>query len=187
MDANPYAPPTAKVADRETVEHGLKHRSVWLMIVFFFLTLGLYYPIWFFRRRKALNRLDSPRKVDLWPLLLWLAYFVIEFVLNFLAAPRPVSELIGPLGDACMMLLKLTVAIAMLVQCFRIRDIIQDHATPPADPDVRFTQQVELSGVMTFFFSIFYLQWAINKYIVGAEPRMTVDGARPALGDAPGT
>jgi hypothetical protein len=29
---------------------------------------------------------------------------------------------------------------------------------------------VKLSGLMTFFFSIFYLQYAINKYVVGARP-----------------
>jgi len=28
--------------------------------------------------------------------------------------------------------------------------------------------------VMTFFFSIFYLQWAINKYVVGAVTRWIV-------------
>jgi hypothetical protein len=28
---------------------------------------------------------------------------------------------------------------------------------------------VKLSGLMTFFFSIFYLQWAINRYVVGAQ------------------
>jgi len=35
----------------------------------------------------------------------------------------------------------------------------------------RFTvgvvEPVQLSGLMTFFFSIFYLQWAINKYVGG--------------------
>jgi uncharacterized membrane protein len=25
---------------------------------------------------------------------------------------------------------------------------------------------VKLSGLMTFFFSIFYLQWAINRYVI---------------------
>ena len=30
-----------------------------------------------------------------------------------------------------------------------------------------FVEHVRLSGLMTFFFSIFYLQWAINRYIVG--------------------
>jgi hypothetical protein len=34
-----------------------------------------------------------------------------------------------------------------------------------------FTQPVRLSGLMTFFFSIFYLQWAINRYVVAAAPQ----------------
>ena len=42
MESNPYAPPTAHVADREPETHGLKHRSVWLMIVFTLISLGLY-------------------------------------------------------------------------------------------------------------------------------------------------
>lgn len=33
-----------------------------------------------------------------------------------------------------------------------------------------FVEQVQLSGLMTFFFSIFYLQWAINRYVVGDHP-----------------
>ena len=62
MDANPYAPPTATVADLSRVP--LKRRSVFLMIVFTILTLGFYLPIWFLRRREGLNQLDSPRKLQ---------------------------------------------------------------------------------------------------------------------------
>jgi hypothetical protein len=36
------------------------------MIVFMLITFGWYYPVWFFRRRAALNRLSSPRKLKLW-------------------------------------------------------------------------------------------------------------------------
>ena len=59
MDANPYAPPQAAVADVPTVI-GLKRRRVITMIVFTFLTLGIYYMAWFLRRRPGLNRLNSP-------------------------------------------------------------------------------------------------------------------------------
>ena len=74
MESNPYAPPTAFVADREPDTHGLKYRSLWLMVVFLFISFGLYYLIWFFRRRRGLNRLDSPRKLPMWPLLLAAAF-----------------------------------------------------------------------------------------------------------------
>jgi hypothetical protein len=59
----------------------------------------------------------------------------------------------------------------MIVQCFVIKDIIEDHAQGPGDPTERglFTPPVKLSGLMTFFFSIFYLQYAINKYVVDGK------------------
>ena len=84
---------------------------------------------------------------------------------------KPVPDLIGPVGSGMLSLLQLVVGVTMVIQCFGIKDIIQDHATPPPDPDQRFVEQVQLSGIMTFFFSIFYLQWAINKYVVGAATR----------------
>ena len=171
MESNPYAPPTAHVADREPETHGLKYRSVWLMIVFTLISLGLYPLIWLFRRRPGLNRLDSPRKVPMWPLLLAVASFAVQFVLGMVAGAEPVPDLIGPAASGALTLLQLGVGITMIIQCFRIRDIIQDHATPPPDPDQMFIEQVQLSGVMTFFFSIFYLQWAINKYVVGGVTR----------------
>lgn len=141
------------------------------MIVFILISFGIYYLIWFFRRRPGLNRLDSPGKVPMWPLLLAAAFFGVTFVLGLVAGSEPVSNVIGPVGSGVLALLRLVVGITMIIQCFRIKDIIQDHATPPPDPDRRFVEQVQLSGLMTFFFSIFYLQWAINKYVVGGAVR----------------
>jgi heme A synthase len=173
MESNPYAPPAAHVADHVPNTHGLKHRSLWLMLVFFLISLGFYYVTWFFRRRAGLNRLESPRKLPMWPLLLTAAFFGMQFVLGLVAGftSQPVPDLIGPVGSGMLTLLRLVVGVTMIIQCFGIKDIIQDHATPQPDPDQRFVEQVQLSGLMTFFFSIFYLQWAINKYVVGAATR----------------
>ena len=173
MEPNPYAPPKATVADHEPDSHGLKRRSLWLMLVFVFITFGLYYLIWFFRRRSGLNRLDSPRKLSIWPLLLATAFFCVQLVLDLVAGSEPLPDVIGPVGSGAMTIFQLVVGITLVVQCFAIKDIIQDHATPPPDPDQRFVDRVELSGVMTFFFSIFYLQWAINKYVVGPAARIS--------------
>ena len=103
-------------------------------------------------------------------IMLAAAFFGATFVLGLVAGAgsESVPDLIGPVGSGVLALLRLVVGITMIFQCFRIKDIIQDHATPPADPDQRFVEQVQLSGLMTFFFSIFYLQWAINKYVVGS-------------------
>jgi len=171
MEFNPYAPPKASVADRGSDTHGLKHRSVWLMIVFLFISFGLYYVIWFFRRRPGLNRLDSSRKIPMWPLLLTASIFGVQFVLGLVAGSEPLPDVIGPAATGALTLLRLVAGITIIIQCFHIKDIIQDHATPPPDPDQRFVERVQLSGLMTFFFSIFYLQWAIKKYVVAAATR----------------
>src|SRR5262245_31967789 len=60
---NPYAPPTASVASVGAAASGLKRRNLVVMFLLIIVTLGIYYPVWFFRRRPGLNRLDSPRKL----------------------------------------------------------------------------------------------------------------------------
>jgi hypothetical protein len=62
---------------------------------------------------------------------------------------------------------RLIVGIAMLVHCFNTREILEDHLAGAEDDGAPsfFAQRVELSGLMTFFFQIFYLQHVINKYI----------------------
>lgn len=173
MERGPYAPPTAKVADLPDDSHGLKRRSVLVMIVFMIITLGLYYVVWWFRRRPGLNRLNSPKKLALWPLLLLVALYVTQFGLALVAGDTPLTEAIGEGGAALDLLFRLSVGIVMIIQAFRVKDIIEDHATPESDSGPMFVEQVTLSGVLTFLFSIFYLQWAINRYVVGSAAGRT--------------
>jgi hypothetical protein len=162
---NPFAPPAAPVAS--AADTGLKRRSVWLMVLLILVTLGIYYPVWFWRRRQGLNRLDSPRKLEVWPLAVFSVYFGVASLMGIVTTPEELF------GDAAVVLkgVELGIGIMMIVQCFRIKDIIEDHAQGPDDAprDAMFTPPVKLSGVMTFFFSIFYLQYAINKYVIGAR------------------
>jgi hypothetical protein len=181
QETNPYAPPKVPVADRPD-SHGLNRRSVLLMFVFLFATFGFYYVIWFFRRRTKLNRLDSPRKLALWPLLLFSAVWVIQIVVGLVAGETPVDEALGTGTTLLLQLLQIVVGIVMIVQCFKIKDIIEDHAAPPVGADL-FVERVSLSGLLTFFFSIFYLQWAINRYVVlppRNERRPQCPGSPPA-------
>ena len=167
---NPYAPPTAQVAAPAT-QSGLKRRRVVVMIVLLVVTIGIYYPVWFFRRRAGLNRLDSPRKLALWPLVLFASFFALQVMLGFIAGEQTPAQAFGEEADLVLNVLQLAIGILMVIQCFAIKDIIEDHAQgPEGDESALFRPQVKLSGLMTFFFSIFYLQWAINKYVVGAAP-----------------
>ena len=167
MEVNPYSPPQAKVADPPPTSHGLKRRSVLVMVVFMIITLGLYYPVWWFRRRPGLNRLNSPKKLAAWPLLLMTALWVFQFGLGLVEGLRPGEEIIGAGGRLLMSLVQLAVGILMIVQAFKIKDMIEDHGSPEVESGPMFVDHVQLSGLMTFFFSIFYLQWAINRYVVG--------------------
>lgn len=169
MEPNPYAPPAARVADAPPSVHGLKRRRVLVMILFVIVTLGLYYPIWWFRRRPGLNRLNSPNKLAIWPLILLAALFAVQFVLGLVSGARPVEDVIG--SDAALFLLvcRLAVGIVMIVQTFKVKDMIEDHAAPEAESGPLSVEPVRLSGLMTFFFSIFYLQWAINRFVVGTQ------------------
>lgn len=173
MNANPYAPPKAAVAD-VAAPTGLKRRRVLTMIVFALLTFGLYYLIWFLRRRSGLNRLNSPRKLQLWPLLALTGDYVIEIGFGLAAGEQTIEAAFGAGVATLLTVIRLAVGIVMIWQCFIIRDIIEDHAAPPDDglQPTMFVERVKLSGAATFFFSIFYLQYAINRYVVDAQERM---------------
>jgi Domain of unknown function (DUF4234) len=168
MDPNPYAPPKAAVADQSsTSPTGLKRRRVIVMIVFTIVTFGLYYPIWFFRRRGALNLLNSPRKLRLWPLMIFCAVTVVDFVIGIVSGAAPSAQTIGGAATTVLAFVRLAVGILMVVQCFIIKDILEDHLAGPEDDISQslFVERVKLSGLMTFFFQIFYLQYVINRYI----------------------
>ena len=179
METNPYVPPKAAVADISPT--GLKRRSLILMIVLSIVTFGLYYPIWFLRRRAALNRLDSPRKLRLWPFVIVITWFVFQFIAGiaagFIAGIAAGSALperaIGARAALLLNVVQLAVGILMLVQSFFTKDILEDHLVGPGDrvPNPLFVDTVKLSGVMTFLFQIFYLQYVINRYIAGSKSR----------------
>jgi hypothetical protein len=173
MDPNPYAPPKAPVADRSSASPtGLRRRRVITMIVLIIVTLGLYYPIWFFRRRGALNRLDSPRKLRLWPLTVFATVTVVDIVVAIVSGPVP-AQTFGGAAVTLLAIVRLAAGFLMLVQCFFIKDILEDHLAGPED-DVSqslFVEHVKLSGLMTFFFQIFYLQYVINRYVAAPPER----------------
>jgi cytidine/deoxycytidylate deaminase-like protein len=103
---------------------GLKRRRVVLMIILFIVTFGWYYPIWFVRRRVALNRLDTRWNLRRWPFLIWSAFWVLEFIMTLATGSAP-PETIGAGGRRS--LLQLAVGILMVVQCFFVKDILEDH------------------------------------------------------------
>ena len=141
------------------------------MIVFAILTFGVYYPIWFLRRRSALNRLDSPRKLPAWPFVIIIAWFVFQAGVAIAAGGDPPRQ---PFSERTVLVLnfvQFAIAILMLVQSFTTKDILEDHLAGPEDhvPNALLVETVKLSGLLTFFFQIFYLQYVINRDITVAK------------------
>lgn len=153
---------------------GLKKRSVLLMIVLTLVTLGLYYPWWFLRRRPALNQLNTPRRLAVWPFALLMAFSLVRLVIAIGAGPQPVDRLIGSGPAALLSLGGFAIAILILVQCFFIKDMLEDHlAGSETSASSVLSGAPQLSGILTFFFGPYYLQHIINRDLLGAAAPLT--------------
>ena len=141
------------------------------MIVLTIVTFGVYHILWYFLRRPALNQLDSPRKLPLWPLCAHATALTLSVVADAVSFPEPRAETIGAGGALFLSVALLATSILMIVMSFRIKDMLEDHLAGPEEVAslLRFSQRVSLSGLMTFFFSIYYLQHVINRHVLTAE------------------
>ena len=163
MDTNRYAPPATAVADLAPVP--LKRRGIVAMILFTVITLGFYSPIWFLRRREALNQLHSPRKLRAWPFAAFIAIMIVDLMVNF-AVGFSGAEVVPPEVAIPLIVVEVGLGIVLLMQCFRTKNILEDHLAGRADvASPMFTEPVRLSGLMTFIFTTLYLQYIINKHI----------------------
>ena len=81
-----YAADVARPALVESLP-GLRATNLVLVAVFSSLSLGLYSPVWFWRRREALNRLRSSTKLDRRVLVLTFVLLALSVLLGLIAIP----------------------------------------------------------------------------------------------------
>jgi hypothetical protein len=155
---------TAQAGERPA---GLKRRSVILMIVLMLLTAGLYYPFWFLRRRAALNRLDAPTKLSQWPLILILVGVGIHTFATLASGSSTPVRVFGPAAALVIQVIWFATLVLAVVQCFFIKQILEDHLSGPDSEGPITKQPVKLSILMTLLFTILYLQYVINRDVVG--------------------
>ena len=149
----------------------LEQVSVPRVVIFSLLTLGLYVPFWYLRRRAAINNLQSPEKLSkgvfIFALSLWILDFTVSLAYGALAEAGigfPAKSLEG-----VSRILELTVGITLLIQAFKVRRILLDHNG--VQQAGMFSSQIGLeantsfSGVATFFLGIWYLQYKINEFL----------------------
>ena len=148
----PYAPPkSGRAARTELSGHELKKTPVLVVILFTVLSLGLYVPIWFLRRRKAFNELAPENDSVNFVTFGLTGLFVVSFVLGLV---QGVLQELGTLTEGFQSLVRivdLAARLFVLVASFRVKTILEGHY-----PE-------RLSAVGTFFLTIFYLQYRINR------------------------
>jgi len=125
-------------------DNELMETNVLLMIFLTVITVGIYRAIWFLRRRDAINSLQSKEKLNTGVFVFIIVLYSISVLVN--------------LADGNSSLLYLIAGITLLVQCFKVRRIFNEHFNTYLKKDISF------SGVATFFFTIFYLQYKINRF-----------------------
>jgi predicted Zn finger-like uncharacterized protein len=133
----------------------LKKTSVILMLFLTAITLGIYYPIWCLKRKKEINNLQSKEKlgsgVFVFAIVAYSLTLLSGLISGFLEGLTGGRSAFQNFLDLAFNILNLVVGISLLVRCFKIRRILQEHFNK------------SLSAVATFFFQIYYLQYKINR------------------------
>ena len=125
----------------------LKQSSVIAVVLLSFLTGGIYTSIWYLRRRKGLNSLDSSTKMGVTGPLILLVLTTIYLIIP----PDSIGSTIELLA----------VAITNIVMAFRVRWMIVDHLAAKITTVVSLSgslqSQYSPSSILTFFLNIYYL------------------------------
>ena len=141
----------------------LKKIAVWKIILLVTVTYSVYIPIWFLKQREALNGLNSDVKIGFRIFVFIIVLYALSLVLLFnslisIMLPQSIfSYLSTSLHlETIENLIGIVAGILVLIQSFRVRRILFQNLYG-SGKDVRF------SGICTFFLTIYYLQYKINR------------------------
>jgi hypothetical protein len=160
----------------------LADAGVFAMCLLTLVTAGLYQPIWFLSRRKALNNLHSPEKLGVWPLAMVLAALLASLCLTIIGSLKwgswvEAENAFPPLHAFIL----LVAGVILIVQSFKVRRILLDHLAPREEgmfsAGIRMQHEELFSRMGTFFFGIFYLQRKINGLLDRFIPDADGSGA----------
>jgi len=132
----------------------LQKENIIILILLTFLTFSWYIPAWLWRQREAINNLKSETKIKNGIFLVLLVLFFISVLLIIIYPEEGFINVVSRIYG-------LVFAIIILIISFEIRKIFNDHFSKYLGLNVNF------SGILTFFFTIFYLQYKINRISEG--------------------
>lgn len=144
----------------------LKTTSVFFVVLLTAFTGGVYYPIWFLRRREEFNKLNSQTKLGKGIFIFILSLTIIILLLcgysgfsdgiNQATRGEQLSLRFNNI-DLISSILTLIYIIPLVQQTFKTKRILIDHFNNSQKNNIKF------SNFWTFILLNFYLQYKINK------------------------
>ena len=145
----------------------LKRSSVIAVVLLSLLTGGFYTAIWYLRRRKGLNSLDSASKLGVTGPVILLIVTTAYVVL--------------PPDSTAKTVALLAIGVTNLAMTFTVRWMIVDHLrtliTAVLPQSAGLQAQYSPSSILTFFLNIFYLQYKINELVEASDTWASADTA----------
>jgi hypothetical protein len=143
------------------MDRQLQKKNVLLMILLVLITNGIYIPIWFLNRKDTFNDLNSKCKLSG-------VFIIFLLVLSLISTVMLISLILIMEAELTLMILTLDPlinwieVIILLVLAFKVRRILSDP----------FKTNLLVSA--TFFFTLFFLQYKINRFLENKEIESSV-------------
>jgi H+/Cl- antiporter ClcA len=130
----------------------LQKKNILVMILLVMVTYGIYIPIWFMKQRNAINNLKSKEKIPNGPIIFVLVIFILSAIM-FIPSIIYENTSIGNTIDWIDSAINIIGGLTIIVISFKIKKILNEH------------YNAQLSGLGTFFLTLFYLQYKINQFL----------------------
>ncbi|WP_440904574.1 DUF4234 domain-containing protein [Catenovulum sp. SX2] len=153
---NAFEAPKAELADLNANDQilNLKRFSAWGVFFLSIITLGIYFLYWMYTRSVSLNNLETENKVNMTTVYAYIATYVISQVISIASEFMPEQHVVAIVSGG----IGLVNMIFYIVVAFSIRKVLMEVLNKNQGEQV-----VKVNGVLTFFFSVIYFQFKINK------------------------
>jgi hypothetical protein len=155
-------------------EHNVpKEKSIILLLIFSIITLGIYNAFWYSKRRSEFSNLGTKKKL---PKFLAMLYLMISFAAVFSGIIFTLSlspEKMGTFyqNTSTLQTILIIVFLAGSILQFILSLFLAFISRGIINEAIKFNKNTQktISGILTFIFGIFYLQYEINRVVNDKE------------------
>jgi hypothetical protein len=152
----------SQIKEVQHTKQVLQKKSVFLVWLFSFLTLGIYAAFWYLKRKPEFDNLGTQKKLSKGLAITYLIFIIICAIYNLAImimgyTLQNVSE-----GNIILSVIVIPLIVLHLILAFNTRTILNDVWASK-----KITRKV--SWLFTLIFGLFYLQYEINRTIDNRE------------------